>query len=202
MRSILSTILLAGAGIFFSAAVNAASEPNPTAFPFPLRAWHDPRDHSVPLIDHYVEIDTSGAAIINKTASYPGFKSYISPTPELGTLHTSTGESGYLLPVSYPDMPPNPCHYQLMYNKDIPTIPGVLYKTFRTFGRSCGGNCGGATLDYYYRGIEVNGEWYIIPVEWPSGSNRMIWALRWIAAQDIPIQDYPDKAIPVYLWKS
>lgn len=89
-----------------------------------------------------------------------------------------------------------------MYNKDIPTNAGALYKTFRSIGRDCGGNCGGVSLDYY-RGIGVNGEWYIIPVEWPSGSDRTIWVLRWIAAQDnICIQDYPDKAIPVYLWKS
>jgi len=201
MRFTLSTILLAGAGIFFSAAVNAASELDPKAFPFLLRVWHNPRDRSFQLIHHYVEIDTTGSAVINKTAGYRGFKNYISPTPELGTLHTFTGRNGYLVPVDYPNIPLIPRHYQLMYNEDIPQVAGVLHKTFNTVGRNCGGNCGGLSLDYD-RGIGLKGEWYIIHVECPSGSDRSIWALRWIAVQDNFFPVYPAGAIPVYLWKS
>lgn len=73
MRSTLSTTLLIGA-IFFSAVVNAASDLDPKAFPFLLRAWHNPRDRSFPLIHHYVDVDTAGNAVINQTADYRGSK--------------------------------------------------------------------------------------------------------------------------------
>lgn len=76
MRFTLSSILLAGAGIFFSVVANAAE---PTKIPFTLRAWHNWRDTSVPLINHYVELDTAGNAIINQTAGYQGFNSVCHP---------------------------------------------------------------------------------------------------------------------------
>jgi len=194
MRFTLSTIAFAGAGIFFSTVVNAASTPD--QFPFPLRAWHDPREIQYPRISHYVELDSAGNAIINKTAGATGFKSYIDPTPQLGTLHTFTGDIGYLMPVSSS----TPRHYQLQYNKGVPKIAGVLYTNFTTAGRDCGGNCGGATLDYD-RGTGFNGEWYIIPIK--SESDRKIWALRWIATADRWTRPtFPEGSIPVFLWKS
>ena len=90
-----------------------------------------------------------------------------------------------------------PRHYKLQYKKDVPKAAGVLHKSFATVGRDCGGNCGGASLDYGH-GTTFNGEWYIIPVK--SGS---VWALRWIATEDPwPLSlDYPAGAIPVFLWK-
>lgn len=76
MRFTLSSILLAGAGVFFSVVANAAE---PTKIPFTLRAWHNWRDTSVPLINHYVELDTAGNAVINQTAGYQGFNSVCHP---------------------------------------------------------------------------------------------------------------------------
>ena len=74
MRFTLSSILVAGAGIFLAAA-NAAGGPKPTDYPFILRAWHDPRDVQYPHIDRNVELDSGGRAVINKTENYPGFSS-------------------------------------------------------------------------------------------------------------------------------
>jgi len=200
MKFSVSTILFAGAGIFFSAVANAAAV-DPTKFTFPLRAWVNPRNKLVPPISHYVEIDMAGNAVINKTDGYRGFMSYIDPTPERGTLHTLTGENGYLFPVTET----SPRHYQLKYSKVIPRTAGVLYSNFTTVGRDCGGNCGGASLDYGHGDGKVKGEWYIIsgPAKAESGPSRKIWALRWIAVEkqfDVP--EYPTAAIPVFLWKN
>ena len=74
MKFAVSTILFAGAGVFFSTVANAAGE-DPKQFDFPLRAWVNPRDTSVPRISHYVEIDMAGNAVINKTEGSQGIRS-------------------------------------------------------------------------------------------------------------------------------
>ena len=72
MKFAVSTILFAGAGIFFSA---VAGQQDPKKFDF-LRAWVDPGDDTtVPPISHYVEIDMAGNAVINMTDGSQGVKS-------------------------------------------------------------------------------------------------------------------------------
>ena len=70
MQLTLSSVVLATIGLF-SVAASAQKE-----FPFMLRAWRNTRfqPDAVPQINHYVEIDTNGDAVVNKTAGYPGFQ--------------------------------------------------------------------------------------------------------------------------------
>ena len=68
MRFTPSTILLAAAGIFFSAVVNAASVPSNPQY-FTLRAWNTPLNPLQPLINHPVELDNEGNLIVNLASS-------------------------------------------------------------------------------------------------------------------------------------
>jgi len=203
MKFTLNTFVFLG-GLLSAAATAAASE---DSFPFTLRAWRDSRHGPPPppwtVISHYVEIDPdTGNAIINKTESYPGFQSLLEPGPINSTLHRiEPYEKGYLVPLHDPKIPGKWPHYQLRYTSRIPKIAGVLYKTFTTAGRNCGGNCGGATLDYNVGGDRGFGEWYIYPFN--SNNGRKVWTLRWIAITarwETP--EFPDGAIPIYLWKN
>jgi len=201
-----NTIVFLG-GLFSAAAIVTASPvvPDPKSSPFGLRAWHDSRHDPTPagvIIDNFVEIDPdTGNAIINRTASYPGFPSYIDPTPAKGTLNRlKPPANGYLFPLHDPTIPAGPPHYQLKYTSGIPRIAGVLYQEFISVGRDCGAMCGGVSLDYYLGGNRGFGEWYVYPIT--SNCGRKVWTLRWIALKsvnDIPV--YPEGAVRVYLWK-
>ncbi|KAF8417925.1 hypothetical protein EV426DRAFT_645581 [Tirmania nivea] len=199
MKFTLSLVVLA-IGVL-STAVSAQ-----TKYPFRLRAWRDTRFGNPLPLSIYVELDpTTGDAIINKTAEYPGFESYLDPTPEEGTLHKNgTGEIGYLFPLHSmsTDLP----HYQLRYSRGIPKIAGVLWQNFTTVGRGCGAMCGGATLDYDIGGNRGYGEWYIFPKKKDADGEkckRNVWYLRWIGVkyqnQTVVI---PDGGYSVYLWKN
>lgn len=67
MRFTPSTILVATAGIFFSATINAASiPPHLKDVAVTLRAWSTPPlNHLQPFINHSVELDAAGNAIVN-----------------------------------------------------------------------------------------------------------------------------------------
>jgi len=174
-----------------------------TKYPFRLRAWRDSRFNNPLPLSIYVELDpTTGDAIINQTAGYTGFDSYLDPTPEEGTLHKNgTGEVGYLFPLH--DMDTNLPHYQLRYSRGIPKIAGVLWSNFTTAGRGCGAMCGGATLDYDIGGDRGYGEWYIVPKTNGKKCDRHVWYLRWIGVKFVnETVVIPDGGYSVYLWKN
>lgn len=50
-------------------------------YPFRLRAWRDQRWATTIPVNHHVELDDAGNAIINKTAGYQGFDS-VSPNSQ------------------------------------------------------------------------------------------------------------------------
>lgn len=181
----------------------AVTAQDDTKYPFRLRAWRDTRFVTTIPVNHYVELDpTTGDAIINKTAGYPGFESYLDPTPEEGTLHKKDNQySGYLFPLY--DVDSDLPHYQLRYSVGIPKIAGVLYTNFTTVGRGCGGMCGGSTLDYDIGGDRGYGEWYILPVKKDGKKgDKQVWYVRWIGVkywnQTVV---YPEGALPAFLWK-
>ncbi|KAF8419479.1 hypothetical protein EV426DRAFT_644900 [Tirmania nivea] len=174
--------------------------------PFTLRAWRDGRHPNSPLpLSIYVELDpTTGDAIINRTAGYNGFDSYLDSTSQIESLHESgTEKMGYLFPIH--DMDTNLPHYQLRYSKEVPKTAGVLWSNFRSVGRVCGGNCGGLTLNYEIGGDRRYGVWYIFPKKKGAGGKKIdmhVWYLRWIGAkfwnETVVI---PDDGYYVYLWK-
>jgi len=202
----------------FSLAVSAADT---TTYPtFSLRAWRHYRNTVWPL-SLYVEVDlSSGNAIINKTANYPGFQSYIKPTshppsgrPEGGlyskNLNGAKTYRGYLFPLGALTAPTTSAmHYQLRFSKTIPKKHGVLTTNFTHVGRDCGGHCGGLTLDYDFDDVETTyGNWYVIrqktkPKKGKKAKESPVWNVRWVAPVDPWTSGdvYPKDSLPVFMW--
>lgn len=187
--------------------VTASAQLDPKKYPFPLRAWTDPRGTLPQAFNHYAEWDeNTGDVYVDVSAKAEGFKSYLVPDPNGGTLHYYTpgtnindDKSGYLFPLyDVTTNPPSPLHYQLRYSHGIPLIAGVHATNFTTFGKSCGGHCGGATLAYDNGFDKIQVRWYAISVD---GSSK--WKLRWIGREkEEDVVVFPEGAVEVTLWKS
>ncbi|KAF8460766.1 hypothetical protein BDZ91DRAFT_766104 [Kalaharituber pfeilii] len=160
-----------------------------------------------PIFNHYGELDPSTAeVIINATAGWKGFESYLDPEPK-GSLHKlDNNDWGYLLPLFGADDSTNDGdglerfigHFAFQYGPGLPLILNLLFENFTTIERGCGSNCRAATLNYDEGGeTRGYGTWYVVPRE-NGGQPDGVWILRWT---NVEHNEVPEGGWKVLVWK-
>jgi len=162
--------------------------PDTTAPRINMRVWTHPRNPGFAW-SHHAEIDqATNEVVVNKTAGYAGFNSYITdPTVEVGSpwrhgpmFADDSKDKAFLVPYTGSDTQSPPVahtYYQLKFDKKIPKkVDGILSGNFTVLGRDCGGQCGGLALGYSTPTTPTYGGQYFIVRQSP-GSN--VWKLQW-----------------------
>ncbi|KAF8461601.1 hypothetical protein BDZ91DRAFT_736600 [Kalaharituber pfeilii] len=168
--------------------------------PFRLRA-QNARESSPgsPIFNHYVQVNDSGYAVIDTTANYAGFDSYLDPEPEGELRKRDNSYWGFLWPVNTGSEDPD--HYILQFDSEDPGSvngTGTLYTNFTSTDRPCGPDCTMPTLNYD-EGEDSKGYglWYVLPI---GGDHPGVWDLRWTRL--VEGQPVPSGGVEVLVWKN